>query len=904
MNPHVSIRDVTVDQWVLPESLRFASDAGMTGDASFTLKVPAVQVTTFEALLGEPDEDLVGADVAIDDPEGSRQFGGSIDEFKLSRMGLTDGYSLEVVVVSNWRKLERRRIPPCVYKNMTAGDIIRDLIGVKVQGEGIGIGTGSSTAVIMDGATITKVVYDWTLLSEALLELAEISGYIVYLDPFSELYFVPRETNAAPFTLTNADVLNRDFERTFRRSDVRTRQFIRVNFSAFSPSAEVFSGDGATQTFTLERLVNRVESIVIGTDLRASVAGTFTGVPSAGDTQTINGVVYTWRVTIDNTLPRELQIGASASACASVLHHAVNDTGTGKGTTYSAPTTKHPNCTTTSPSGGTLTALFTISGTVGNGITVAESCSNFTWAATSMSGGADGEDVPESQEFGVEDVDTDKAWYFAPGETTINQRSTDPPVATGKYIEITYRALGTDVMFVQDDAAVAERAAAEGTSGLYENMIEDTQNVDAIQAYDKAKAVLDAFKAVPDILSVPTRRTGLQPGMLLPVQLTKPRIINADYFVDSIEGAFRPSADADYDHFSYVVSLINSSRVGTWRRVWDKLAKDLSGGGGGGIASAFGAVGIKAPGAQRIELEREVPSGTLNGSNQSFTLRFEPSPRWAIWVFLNGIAQNPYNDSVMAADFVLSGNTITYTIAPKATDKHFVYYLRGVTGRSARRFSGADYINWGNTSDFKLTGDMSFGAWIKLPPNANGTVVSRGYGGTAQAENDSYKLGVAGTTGAWNLNYSHDYGAGPFESHEFTCAIPNNTWKYVGFTRDATAKTIKLWVGDAEALTLIETWTYTNNTDGGTDANCKLMIGTYANYAGGVSWSAPFVGTIQEHYVWGEKRTQAEHLLAAQGLPPAGSLLLACFMGQTPEIDVSGDSHTSTITGTELVEGH
>jgi hypothetical protein len=65
---------------------------------------------------------------------------------------------------------------------------------------------------------------------------------------------------------------------------------------------------------------------------------------------------------------------------------------------------------------------------------------------------------------------------------------------------------------------------------------------------------------------------------------------------------------------------------------------------------------------------RETPSGTLNGSNKTFTLSFTPSPAATLWLALNGVVQD------QGVDFSISAAVITYTTAPKADDWHLAWY--------------------------------------------------------------------------------------------------------------------------------------------------------------------------------------------------------------------------------------
>lgn len=68
---------------------------------------------------------------------------------------------------------------------------------------------------------------------------------------------------------------------------------------------------------------------------------------------------------------------------------------------------------------------------------------------------------------------------------------------------------------------------------------------------------------------------------------------------------------------------------------------------------------------------RETPSGSVNGSNTTFTLASTPVAGTEM-VFLNGILQEPGAGN----DYTISGGTITYLAAPLTGDKLRVTYLK------------------------------------------------------------------------------------------------------------------------------------------------------------------------------------------------------------------------------------
>lgn len=84
------------------------------------------------------------------------------------------------------------------------------------------------------------------------------------------------------------------------------------------------------------------------------------------------------------------------------------------------------------------------------------------------------------------------------------------------------------------------------------------------------------------------------------------------------------------------------------KRAWLSTA---SGGGGGGISESD-------------IVEGEIPSGTLNGVNTVFTLANTPNPQTSLKLYLNGLRQQVGAGN----DYTLSGATITFSVAPVATD--------------------------------------------------------------------------------------------------------------------------------------------------------------------------------------------------------------------------------------------
>lgn len=75
-------------------------------------------------------------------------------------------------------------------------------------------------------------------------------------------------------------------------------------------------------------------------------------------------------------------------------------------------------------------------------------------------------------------------------------------------------------------------------------------------------------------------------------------------------------------------------------------------------------------GANFVDLE--TPSGSINGSNTSFSLANTPSPASSVHLYLNGLLQ----EAGAGNDFTLSGSTITMLTAPISGDKLLCSYRK------------------------------------------------------------------------------------------------------------------------------------------------------------------------------------------------------------------------------------
>jgi hypothetical protein len=68
----------------------------------------------------------------------------------------------------------------------------------------------------------------------------------------------------------------------------------------------------------------------------------------------------------------------------------------------------------------------------------------------------------------------------------------------------------------------------------------------------------------------------------------------------------------------------------------------------------------------------EIPTGSINGSNTTFTLSFDPTPPTSLMLYRNGLLlrQDP------SCDYTLSGSTITFNRAPNTNSNILATYVK------------------------------------------------------------------------------------------------------------------------------------------------------------------------------------------------------------------------------------
>ena len=167
-------------------------------------------------------------------------------------------------------------VQPVTYQNQEISAIVLDIMNTNVQ---------DVTVTNVDVTTTTQQFIQFTQKNvfDALKELAELAGFIFYVDVNKDLHFELKEGLSTGTTLDNSNVIKSNFKQT--RKEMVNRVWVygaRMN----QGKQDSFTGDGVGSTFTLSKLGDSTAGIT------TTVAGTIQEGGGALDTAYSSGTDY------------------------------------------------------------------------------------------------------------------------------------------------------------------------------------------------------------------------------------------------------------------------------------------------------------------------------------------------------------------------------------------------------------------------------------------------------------------------------------------------------------------------------------------------------------------------------------------------------------------------------------
>lgn len=217
-------------------------------------------------------------------------------------------------------------------------------------------------------------------------------------------------------------------------------------------------------------------------------------------------------------------------------------------------------------------------------------------------------------------------------------------------------------------------------------------------------------------------------------------------------------------------------------------------------------------------------------------------------------------------------------------------------GRSCNGTS--DNIYFGDVSLFKLTGSMTWMAYVKLNASTGVDSLIADIEGAAATEdevdNALFFLQVKGASNSWDLNYIHEYSTGLNEAQEFVSDILNDTWTHIAVVRDVSANTVIIYKNGA---TFSGAFNYTNDPTS-TATTVPYRLCTRTNQA------SYFNGQIAEVALYDRALTEAEIddiIASGQNQEPDYIHYSKLCGNESPEPDLASGNNDGTLTGTAKV---
>jgi len=220
-------------------------------------------IASFDLLVSsgsyEPD---IGDEVLIEE-DSDIIFGGTIDRITREPYSESDnGYTLQIECVDYNQLADRFYIT----ENFEAGgqtlhDILVDAANAIVPN--YLAADGVTSANVEEGPAIQYYFANDKTATEVFNDLAVITGYAWWIDYDRDLHFISRESNLAPFSLTDSSANFRRLQIEKTRDNYRNRQILKGGVEITASRTESFLGDGTRKTFNLGFPVNAISAVTV-----------------------------------------------------------------------------------------------------------------------------------------------------------------------------------------------------------------------------------------------------------------------------------------------------------------------------------------------------------------------------------------------------------------------------------------------------------------------------------------------------------------------------------------------------------------------------------------------------------------------------------------------------------------
>lgn len=116
---------------------------------------------------------------------------------------------------------------------------------------------------ISDGVAVEQYTWEWTNPAAMLDDLAQLSGYVWFINADKELSFVPRTAFSAPFNISDDYALIDSLTVRYTREEYANKIHARIDERAFAATLVSKTGDGSRRIFHVATPIKEVISITL-----------------------------------------------------------------------------------------------------------------------------------------------------------------------------------------------------------------------------------------------------------------------------------------------------------------------------------------------------------------------------------------------------------------------------------------------------------------------------------------------------------------------------------------------------------------------------------------------------------------------------------------------------------------
>lgn len=185
-------------------------------------------------------------------------FGGVIIRIRETvEAGKVLGYQIDC---SDYSQYLKRKLVTERYENKTVAFIVNDIVA--------SYASDFTVVNVATGPTITSISFNRLTVAECFQKLADAISYVWYVDYTQDIHFFAKNTEVAPFELTDtsANYVYNSLEITEDLSQIRNSVLVQGGEQTSTATrTELFSGDASRVHFALANKFSSLPTVIVGT---------------------------------------------------------------------------------------------------------------------------------------------------------------------------------------------------------------------------------------------------------------------------------------------------------------------------------------------------------------------------------------------------------------------------------------------------------------------------------------------------------------------------------------------------------------------------------------------------------------------------------------------------------------